>query len=108
MTRDETDHSGVLGACLFCGLSVLSIGGWTYMFLNESYPNLSRLGETLAIALGIGLAPVWIMAAMFVTVLVVNRQWKPRPAWIVACLLTGIAGGLATFMGWAVYLGPAV
>lgn len=108
MIREEPNSVGVLSACLFCGMSVLSIAGWTYLFLNETYPNLSPVGVALAIGLGIGLAPLWLMSAVYVAVLVLSRQWKARPVWIGACVVAGLTGGLVTLVGWAMYLGPAV
>ena len=108
MGRDDSAIQNVLGGVLFCALSLGAAVGWGYLFATEQYPNLSRLGELLVIGLGLALAPVWVLAGTWVAVTVVTRQWKAHPAWLAACLLTGLVGGLANLCGWATYLGPAV
>ena len=108
MARRKTSIEDRLGIGLFCGLSLLAVVGWGYMFLNESYPNLTKLGEALAIGLGIGLAPMWLFAGTYLLVKLLDRQCRPHPIWIVLCLMVGAIGGIANLMGWAAYLGPAV
>ena len=108
MVRRKTSIEDLLAVALFGGLSLLSVAGWGYMFLKEEYPHLSKLGEMITIGFGLGLAPMWLLAGAYLLVKLLDRQWRPHPLWIVLCLLFGAMGGLANFMGWAAYLGPAV
>lgn len=108
MARPKSSIENLLAVALFCGLSLLSVIGWGYMFFTEEYPNLSKMGETIAIGFGLGVAPMWLLGGTYLLIKLIDRQWRPHLAWILLCLFFGAIGGLANLMGWAAYLGPAV
>jgi uncharacterized membrane protein YciS (DUF1049 family) len=108
MARRESSIESLLAVALFCGLSLLSVVGWGYMFMTEEYPNLSRTGEMIAIGFGLGVAPMWLLGGTYLLVKLLDRQTRPHPVWILVCVFFGAMGGLANLMGWAAYLGPAV
>jgi hypothetical protein len=108
MSRDQSSRLTSIAALIFCGTSLLAGAGWSYVFLTETYPHLSRLGIVLTLGLGIGLAPAWLAAGIIFTVLIMVRQVWYRPIWIAVFLLAWVIGGLFTSLGWAYYLGQGV
>jgi hypothetical protein len=99
---------GPLAGAMFCLISLLAAGGWTYVFLTEQPAQMTKQGARIAIAVGVHLLPFWWFAVVGLIGAVLGQQWKPHVAWVIAWLLTGVAGGIATFIGWTYYLGPSV
>jgi hypothetical protein len=99
---------GPLMAVAFCLLALAAAGGWTYIFLTEKPDQLTKQGTQLAIAIGVHLPQAWFFSVVGILVATIVQKWRPHVAWWFTCSLLGVAGGIATFAGWVVYLGPAV
>jgi hypothetical protein len=108
MSHDQSRRLTSLAALVFFGTSLVAVAGWSYIFLTETYPNLSGLGVFLAIGLGIGMAPAWMATGtIFTALIMVRREWT-RPTWIAVFFFAWVVGGVFTLLGWAYYLGQGV
>jgi hypothetical protein len=88
-------------------LTALAVGIWIYVFLTETYPDLSSVGVLLLAALFYLVAPTWVLAGI---VALPIRYWEAsrirRTDWAM-WFGTGVVGCLAYLIGFIFYIAPA-